>query len=184
MNPSPSESLPDAEQLCSALIERLRPHVTPELGMVGIQTGGAWLAERLHYELGLTVPLGALNISFYRDDYASSGLHVSVRPSQIPFDVAGRDILLVDDVLFTGRTTRAALNELFDYGRPGKVSLVVLVDRDERQLPISGAVRRRHLAGAGGQDAASATRGQRNGAGHAGAAAPCRACTARTSRAS
>lgn len=130
-------SLPDAEELCATLIERLRPHVTQGMGMIGIHTGGAWLAERLHRELGLDVPLGALDISFYRDDYSSSGLHASVKPSRIPFDVNGRDILLVDDVLYTGRTTRGALNELFDYGRPGKVSLVVLVDRDERQLPIA-----------------------------------------------
>lgn len=129
--------LPDAEALIGRLVEQLRPHVSSATGMIGIVTGGAWVAERLHRELGLKVPLGRIDISFYRDDFASSGLKANVKPSQIPFDVAGRDLLLVDDVLYTGRTTRAALNEIFDYGRPKRVSLVVLADRDERELPIA-----------------------------------------------
>jgi pyrimidine operon attenuation protein/uracil phosphoribosyltransferase len=129
-------NLPDAESLCADLVRRLRPEVTPETGMVGIHTGGEWLAQRLHRELGLGVPLGALDISFYRDDYRKSGLHRSVRASKIPFDVNGRHLLLVDDVLFTGRTVRAAMNELFDYGRPESIRLAALVDRGERQLPI------------------------------------------------
>ena len=128
--------LPDAETLCADLVRQLRPHVTPETGMVGIHTGGAWLAERLHQELGFVVPLGMLDISFYRDDYRKSGLHKSVRASKIPFDVNGRHLLLVDDVLYTGRTVRAAMNELFDYGRPEAIRLAALVDRGERQLPI------------------------------------------------
>ena len=128
--------LPDAELLCADLVCQLRPHVTPETGMVGIHTGGAWLAERLHQELGFVVPLGLLDISFYRDDYRKSGLHKSVRASKIPFDVNGRHLLLVDDVLYTGRTVRAAMNELFDYGRPETIRLAALVDRGERQLPI------------------------------------------------
>jgi pyrimidine operon attenuation protein/uracil phosphoribosyltransferase len=128
--------LPDAEALCAGLVRQLRPHVTAETGMVGIHTGGAWLAERLHQELGLAVPLGMLDISFYRDDYRKSGLHKSVRASKIPFDVNGRHLLLVDDVLYTGRTVRAAMNELFDHGRPESIRLVALVDRGERQLPI------------------------------------------------
>lgn len=128
--------LPDAELLCADLVRQLRPHVTPETGMVGIHTGGAWLAERLHQELGFVVPLGMLDISFYRDDYRKSGLHKSVRASKIPFDVNGRHLLLVDDVLYTGRTVRAAMNELFDYGRPESIRLAALVDRGERQLPI------------------------------------------------
>ena len=128
--------LPDAETLCADLVRQLRPHVTPETGMVGIHTGGAWLAERLHQELGFVVPLGILDISFYRDDYRKSGLHKSVRASKIPFDVNGRHLLLVDDVLYTGRTVRAAMNELFDYGRPETIRLAALVDRGERQLPI------------------------------------------------
>ena len=131
-----SATLPDAEKVYTDLLARLKPAVTPETVMVGIQTGGAWVAERLHRDLGISAPLGTLNISFYRDDYASSGLHSNVRPSQIPFDVSGRRILLVDDVLYTGRTVRGAMNELFDYGRPDTIDLVVLVDRGERQLPI------------------------------------------------
>jgi len=133
-------ALPDAEALVGRLIERLRPLVDAGTGMVGIVTGGAWLAERLHAALGLKLPLGRIDISFYRDDYASSGLKATVRPSEIPFDVNGRDLILVDDVLFTGRTTRAALNELFDYGRPRSVCLAVLADRDERQLPIAAQI--------------------------------------------
>ncbi|MSQ21483.1 MAG: bifunctional pyr operon transcriptional regulator/uracil phosphoribosyltransferase PyrR [Betaproteobacteria bacterium] len=130
-------NLPDADTLVAVLVATLRPIVTPETGMIGIVTGGAWLAERLHQELGLKVPLGRLDISFYRDDFSSSGLHASVKPSQVPFSVDDREILLVDDVLYTGRTTRAALNEIFDYGRPKSVRLVVMADRDERQLPIA-----------------------------------------------
>lgn len=132
-----TNALPDAERLILELIEKLRPRVRPGTAMVGIHSGGAWLAERLHRSLGLSVPLGLLDISFYRDDYSQSGLHAALKPSQIPFDVEGSDILLVDDVLYTGRTTRAALNELFDYGRPKCVDLIVLVDRQERQLPIA-----------------------------------------------
>jgi len=128
--------LPDAEALCADLVRQLRPIVMPATAMVGIHTGGVWLAERLHSELGLAIPLGGIDISFYRDDYHTSGLHKSVKASQIPFEVASRQILLVDDVLYTGRTVRAAMNELFDYGRPESISLVVLVDRGERQLPI------------------------------------------------
>ena len=130
-------AVPDAEALIDQLAAQLRPEVSASTGMVGIMTGGAWLAERLHALLGLTVPLGRLDISFYRDDFSSSGLKATVKPSQILFDVNDRDVLLVDDVLYTGRTTRAALNEIFDYGRPQRVRLAVLADRNERQLPIA-----------------------------------------------
>lgn len=130
-------NLPDAEVLCEDLARKLRPGVTPSTGLVGIRTGGAWLAERLHRELALPTPMGVLDISFYRDDFDTAGLHHKVRPSQIPFDVNGRHIVVVDDVLYTGRTVRAAMNELFDYGRPGKIELAALVDRGERQLPIA-----------------------------------------------
>lgn len=132
-----SHALPDAEALVGELVRQLAPRATAETGMVGIFTGGVWLAERLHRELGIALPLGSIDISFYRDDYAKSGLHASVKPSQIPFDVNGRHVLLVDDVLYTGRTVRGALNEIFDYGRPASVSLVVLADRGGRELPIA-----------------------------------------------
>ncbi|HXZ54870.1 MAG TPA: bifunctional pyr operon transcriptional regulator/uracil phosphoribosyltransferase PyrR [Burkholderiales bacterium] len=130
-------NLPDAEALCRELAGKLRAGVSASTGLVGIRTGGAWLAERLHRELGLATPVGSLDISFYRDDFDSAGLRHQVKPSQIPFDVNGRHIVVVDDVLYTGRTVRAAMNELFDYGRPGKIELAALVDRGERQLPIT-----------------------------------------------
>lgn len=131
------QPLPDAEQLLQALIDQMRPQVTPETGLVGIYTGGVWLAERMHAALGLKVPLGTLDVSFYRDDYDKIGLHPNVQPTDIPFDVAGRQVILVDDVLYTGRTIRAAVNTLFDYGRPARVQLAALVDRGGRELPVA-----------------------------------------------
>ena len=133
----PGNPLPDAEQLLTALIEQMRPAVGPETGLIGIHTGGAWVAERLHQALKLQTPLATLDVSFYRDDYQARGLHRDVKRSEIPFEVEGRDLVLVDDVLYTGRTIRAALNELFDYGRPASVKLAVLMDRGGRQLPIA-----------------------------------------------
>lgn len=133
----PGNPLPDAEQLLKALIEQMRPEVGPETGLIGIHTGGVWVAERLHQALKLKVPLATLDVSFYRDDYEARGLHRDVKRSEIPFEVEGRDLILVDDVLYTGRTIRAALNEVFDYGRPGRVQLAALVDRGGRQLPIA-----------------------------------------------
>lgn len=129
--------LPDAEQLLAALIEQMRPHVSVETGLIGIVTGGAWLAERLHAALNLKVPCGTLDVSFYRDDFQHKGLKRQVAASDIPFEVEGRDLILVDDVLFTGRTIRAAMNELFDYGRPASIRLASLVDRGGRELPIA-----------------------------------------------
>jgi len=133
----PGHPLPDAEQLLTALIEQMRPAIGPETGLVGIHTGGVWVAERLHQALNLQTPLATLDVSFYRDDYQARGLHRDVKRSEIPFEVEGRDLVLVDDVLYTGRTIRAALNEIFDYGRPTAVRLATLVDRDGRQLPIA-----------------------------------------------
>jgi pyrimidine operon attenuation protein/uracil phosphoribosyltransferase len=129
--------LPDAEQLLTALIAQMRPQVTPDTGLIGIVTGGAWLAERLHAALQLEVPFGTLDVSFYRDDFQHKGLKRKVAPSDIPFEVEGRDLILVDDVLYTGRTIRAAMNELFDYGRPARIRLASLVDRGGRELPIA-----------------------------------------------
>jgi pyrimidine operon attenuation protein/uracil phosphoribosyltransferase len=129
-------ALPDAEALLPGLAAELRARVTPQTAMIGLYTGGAWLAERLHAMLGLALPLGLMDIAFYRDDYAQQGLKHDPKRTRIPFEVEGREILLVDDVLYTGRTVRAAMNELFDYGRPRSIALVVLADRGGRQLPI------------------------------------------------
>jgi len=129
----------DAEALYQSLSARVKAGLkqAEQPAIVGIYSGGAWLAERLAKELQLTDRLGFIDVSFYRDDYAEKGLHAEVKPTQIPFDVNGATILLVDDVLYTGRTTRAAINELFDYGRPARVMLAALVDRGGRELPIA-----------------------------------------------
>lgn len=129
--------LPDPETLCAELVRQLKPQVNADTALVGIHTGGAWLAERLHTALDIALPLGLLDISFYRDDYNQTGLHPQVKPTQIPFEVNGRHIVLVDDVLYTGRTVRGAMNELFDYGRPASISLAVLIDRGGRELPVA-----------------------------------------------
>ena len=104
--------------------------------VIGIHTGGIWIAERLRLKLNIEAPLGQLNIAFYRDDFSRIGMHPRVTPSKLPFAVEGRHIILVDDVLFTGRTIRAAMNEIFDFGRPASICLAVLVDRSGRELPI------------------------------------------------
>ncbi len=104
--------------------------------LIGIHTGGAWLAERLHQELQLEEPQGTLDISFYRDDFTRIGMNPKVKPSQIPLSIDNRHIVLVDDVLQTGRTIRAAMNEIFDYGRPASILLVTLVERGTREIPI------------------------------------------------
>ncbi len=108
--------------------------------MIGIRTGGVWLAERLHHQLGLQSPLGVMDITFYRDDFTQVGLNPKVQPTKLPCDTEGRHILLVDDVIMSGRTIRAALNEIFDYGRPASVSLITLLDLQRRQLPIQADV--------------------------------------------
>lgn len=131
-----SLKLPDAEQLVSELAAKIKPQLDSDAALIGIHTGGAWIAQKLQQQLGLATPLGLLDISFYRDDFARIGLHPQVKPSNIPFDVEGRRIILVDDVLYTGRTVRAAMNELFDYGRPASIDLAVLIDRGGRELPV------------------------------------------------
>ena len=104
--------------------------------MIGIHTGGVWVAERLHSELHIQEPLGKLDISFYRDDFTRIGMNPRVRPSQIPFDIDDRHIILVDDVIQSGRTIRAAMNEIFDFGRPASIILTSLIERSGRELPI------------------------------------------------
>jgi len=133
-------SLPDAEQLLAKLADDIRPLLGKNTALVGIHSGGAWLAERLQSLLGGNIPLGTLDISFYRDDFNRIGLHPQTKPSHIPFEVEGSHIILVDDVLYTGRTIRGAMNELFDYGRPDKITLAVLVDRGGREMPVEAQI--------------------------------------------
>ncbi|GAA0767699.1 bifunctional pyr operon transcriptional regulator/uracil phosphoribosyltransferase PyrR [Ideonella azotifigens] len=129
----------DAEALYTELRQGVRALLRPELSLVGIWSGGAWLAERLQADLGLAGGHGVLSSSLHRDDFGERGMSASITSTQLPFSVDGLHILLVDDVLFTGRTIRAALNELFDYGRPASVQLAVLVDRGGRELPVQPA---------------------------------------------
>lgn len=124
------------ETMYQAINKKLQSLNKDKVVIIGIHTGGFWVAEKLYKKLGLTSPLGSLNISFYRDDFTKIGLHPEVKPSQLPTDLDDKHIILIDDVLFTGRTVRAALNEIFDYGRPASVTLAVLLDRGERELPV------------------------------------------------
>lgn len=104
--------------------------------LIGIHNGGAWIAEHIHKRLSIIEPLGLLDITFYRDDFSQIGMHPNVKASQLPPHLEGRDIILIDDVFYTGRTIRAALNEIFDYGRPNQVLLAVLIERNGRQIPL------------------------------------------------
>ncbi|MCX8565674.1 MAG: pyrimidine operon attenuation protein / uracil phosphoribosyltransferase [Glomeribacter sp. 1016415] len=134
--------LPNAESLYHVLRDQIRAaygdvlHQPDGVVLVGIWSGGAWLAERLASDLKLA-GFGVVNVVLHRDDYAEKGLHGPGQPTSLPFQVEGRRIVLLDDVLYTGRTIRAALNELYDFGRPAAVDLAVLVDRGGRELPIA-----------------------------------------------
>lgn len=130
----------DIPATLASMAEALRPRAQSRPLMIGIHTGGVWVAEQLHPLLALPDPLGSLDISFYRDDFSRIGLHPQVKSSDLPVDVDERHIILVDDVLHTGRTIRAAMNEIFDYGRPASVALAVLIERDGRELPIRADV--------------------------------------------
>ena len=131
-----SQQVPDAEKLYAQLRAAVEAALTPATCLLGIHSGGAWIAERLEQDLGLKGRVGSISSSMYRDDYAKRGLAES-KPTDIPFAIDGAHIIIIDDVLHTGRTIRAVLNELFDHGRPTKVELMVLVDRGERQLPFA-----------------------------------------------
>jgi pyrimidine operon attenuation protein/uracil phosphoribosyltransferase len=148
----------DAEALYRTLLGQVRGGLAgaQDLAIVGIYSGGAWLAERLAADLDLQKRLGFIDVSFYRDDYAKKGLHPEVKPTQIGFNVDGATILLVDDVLYTGRTTRAAINVLFDYGRPACIRLAALADRGGRELPVAADFVAQHVALAAGQSLALA----------------------------
>jgi pyrimidine operon attenuation protein / uracil phosphoribosyltransferase len=128
--------LPDAEATLAVLAERMRSAVAIDAKLIGIYSGGAWLADRLAELLLGEHPVGYIDVSFYRDDYATKGLRAKVETTALPFDIRGAHVVLVDDVLYTGRSVRAAINELFDYGRPESIELAVLIDRGGRELPI------------------------------------------------
>lgn len=126
----------DAEALYGELLRGVRPLLDAGTQLAGVVSGGLWLAERLQRDLGRAGAVGALSSAMHRDDFARRGLAASGQ-TQLPFEVQGADILLLDDVLYTGRTIRAVLNELYDYGRPARVRLAVLVDRGGRELPVA-----------------------------------------------
>jgi len=138
------------QQLITQIAEELRHKFDNDIAiedtlMIGIHTGGVWVAERLHQVLNIKQPLAQLDISFYRDDFSRIGMNPQVKPSQLPTSVDDAHIILVDDVLHTGRTIRAALNEIFDYGRPATVTLAVLGERSGRELPIQADVVGTHI---------------------------------------
>lgn len=126
----------DAEALYADLAQSVRAVITPQTQLLGVTSGGVWLAQRLQQDLGLPLPIGVISSAMHRDDFARRGM-TSAAQTKIPFDVNHAQVLLLDDVLFTGRTIRAVLNELFDFGRPASVKLAVLVDRGGRELPIA-----------------------------------------------
>jgi pyrimidine operon attenuation protein/uracil phosphoribosyltransferase len=133
-------NLPNPAELISHMAADLNAHLQKrgiaDPRYIGIRTGGVWVAQALLEALGSEAALGTLDVSFYRDDFSQNGLHPQVRPSDLPFEIEGQHLVLIDDVLMSGRTIRAALNELFDYGRPASVTLVCLLDLDAGELPI------------------------------------------------
>lgn len=131
--PNPAELLP---QMARALTDHLAARHIDTPHFIGIRTGGVWVAQALMEALGRDDAMGVLDVSFYRDDFTQNGLHPQVQPSELPFEIEGQHLVLIDDVLMSGRTVRAALNELFDYGRPASVTLVCLLDLNARELPI------------------------------------------------
>ena len=144
MTPAAAPAI-DIDAAIRRMTEELQPWLARNPVMIGIHTGGVWIAQQLHARLGITEPLGTLDISFYRDDFSQVGVNPQVKASNLPLNIDDRHIVLVDDVLQTGRTIRAALNEIFDYGRPASVSLAVLIERDGRELPIEAQVVGEHL---------------------------------------
>jgi len=137
------------EEIIKTMGQQLTTHISDcpkdQILMIGIHTGGVWVAEQLHSILALQAPLGALDISFYRDDFSRIGLNPQVKPSKISTDIDDKHIILVDDILHTGRTIRAAMNEIFDYGRPASIILVVLGERSGRELPIQADIVGKHF---------------------------------------
>jgi len=139
-------ALPSVETLIEKLTQALKPYFPSNLPpaeqpvIIGIETGGYWVANAIHQAIAPETDLGRLNITFYRDDFTKIGLHPTVKPSSLPTDIDGKTVILIDDVLYSGRTIRAAMNEIFDYGRPQRIVLAILIDRGEREIPIQADI--------------------------------------------
>lgn len=132
-----SMQLPNPENLLADITAKIAMQIKPKTALVGIHSGGAWLMQRILQTLSKDIPFGTLDAALYRDDYAARGLKTDLKPSNIAFDLSDKHIILIDDIFYTGRTTRAAMNELFDYGRPASIQLAVLINRGGAQLPIT-----------------------------------------------
>ncbi len=139
-------ALPSVETLIEKLTQALKPYFPTKLPqaeqpiIIGIETGGYWIASAIHQAIAPDTELGRLNITFYRDDFTKIGLHPTVKPSSLPTNIDGKTIILIDDVLHSGRTIRAAMNEIFDYGRPQRIILAILIDRGEREIPVQADI--------------------------------------------
>ena len=129
--------LPNPETLLAEITAKIQAQLLPNTALVGIHSGGVWLMQRILASIKQDVPFGMLDAALYRDDYAQRGLKIEPKPSNITFDVTDKHIILIDDIFYTGRTTRAAMNELFDYGRPASITLAVLINRGGAELPIA-----------------------------------------------
>jgi pyrimidine operon attenuation protein / uracil phosphoribosyltransferase len=129
--------LPNPETLLSDITAKIKTQLQPNTAFVGIHSGGVWIMQRILTSLKQEFDFGTLDAALYRDDFAQRGLKSEPKPSNIPFDVQGKHIILIDDIFYTGRTTRAAMNELFDYGRPASITLAVLINRGGAELPIA-----------------------------------------------
>ena len=129
--------LPNPENLLAEITEKIQAQLQPNTALIGIHSGGVWLMNRILESINQDIPYGMLDAALYRDDYAQRGLKTEPKPSNIAFDVQDKRIILIDDIFYTGRTTRAAMNELFDYGRPASITLAVLINRGGAELPIT-----------------------------------------------
>jgi pyrimidine operon attenuation protein/uracil phosphoribosyltransferase len=130
-------TLPNPETLLAEITAKIQAQLRPNTALVGIHSGGVWLMQRILKSIKQDLPFGTLDAALYRDDYAQRGLKAEPKPSNIAFDVTDKHLILIDDIFYTGRTTRAAMNELFDYGRPASITLAVLINRGGAELPIS-----------------------------------------------
>jgi pyrimidine operon attenuation protein / uracil phosphoribosyltransferase len=130
-------TLPNPETLLAKITEEVKAQLQPNTALVGIHSGGVWIMQRILASIKQAIPHGMLDAALYRDDYAQRGLKTEPKPSNIAFDVTDKHIILIDDIFYTGRTTRAAMNELFDYGRPASIALAVLINRGGAELPIT-----------------------------------------------